>query len=293
MAKDILGRGLSSLIPPKKIREAINLVAESPVAVGLGEERVEQIPIEKITANPHQPRQSFGQGQLDELIDSIKEYGIIQPLIVTRTKDGYQLIAGERRWRAAKFLDFKTVPAIVRQADEQEKLELSLIENVQRADLNPIEVALAYQLLIDEFNFTPEEVGRKVGKATISVVNQLRLLNLEKEIQQALINGRIAAGHGKVLAGVADSQARFKFFKRILQEQLNVRDTENISQARPGKKYFRPRDPNLASWEENLQKVLSTKVKIEKKKDNTGRILVEFYSIEELGGIIKKITNNQ
>ncbi len=289
MSKDILGRGLGSLIPPKKIKEAIGLVAKSPVAVGLGEEKVEPIPIGKITANHHQPRQYFDQDQLDELVESIREYGIIQPLIVTRIKDGYQLIAGERRLRAAKFLDLASVPAIVRAVKEQEKLELSLIENVQRADLNPIEVALAYQLLIDEFNFTLEEVGRKVGKAANSVINQLRLLNLEKEIQQALIDGQIAAGHGKVLAGVADSQARLKFFKRILQEQLNVHETESISQARPGKKYLRPRDPNLVSWEEELQKALSTKVKIEKKKDNTGRILVEFYSMEELAEIIKRI----
>lgn len=282
------------MIPPKNNspaggKEAADLIRKSPIA-DRQEGRVEQVPVDKIDPNPHQPRQRFEQGQLDELMESIRTHGIIQPLVVTKTDGGYELIAGERRLRAAKFLNLKTVPVIVRQAAEREKLELSLIENIQRENLNPIEVALAYQRLIDEFNFSLEEVGHKVGKAANSVINQLRLLNLPRPMQETLIDGRLATGHGKVLAGVDDPRAQEKLFKQILSEQLNVREAEMAAQRRPGKKYLRTKDANLLSREEALQKALGTKVQIDQKREGHGKIIIEFYSNEELAELIKKLT---
>jgi ParB family transcriptional regulator, chromosome partitioning protein len=290
MDKNILGRGLDSLIPPKKIDGITLAEVAGPIISVDDRDKIRQLPIDQIAANPHQPRQQFDHQQLEDLIESIREHGIIQPLVVTKNGDNYQLIAGERRLRAAKFLELATVPAIVRQAGEQEKLELSLIENIQRQDLNPLEEAIAYQRLADEFNLTREAIGKKVGKSKSAIVNQLRLLSLPEEIKQALIDGQISAGHGKVIAGITDVAEQLKFFKKVLKNQMNVRETESAVQEIEVKKHTRRlhRDPNLVSQEELLQGALGTKVKISK-KNGQGKIMVEFYSEEELTNIIDKI----
>lgn len=290
MDKNILGRGLDSLIPRKKIDDITLAEVTGPIVAVDDQDKIRQLPLDKIAANPHQPRQQFDHQQLENLIDSIREHGIIQPLVVTKNGDSYQLIAGERRLRAAKFLELPAVPAIVRRAGEQEKLEISLIENLQRQDLNPVEEAIAYQRLVNEFNLTREAVGKRVGKSKSAIVNQLRLLSLPDEIKQALIDGQISAGHGKVIAGITDAAEQLKFFKKVLKNQMNVRETESAVQEIEVKKHTRHlrRDPNLVSQEELLQGALGTKVKISK-KDGQGKITVEFYSEEELQAIIGKI----
>jgi ParB family chromosome partitioning protein len=284
-----LGRGLRSLIP--SIRKPIKDELPAVPPVGEPGERILELPVDKISPNPMQPRENFAHQDLEDLINSIKEYGIIQPLIVSKIgPDDWQLIAGERRLRAAKILELKTVPAIVRQAAKQEKLELSLIENVQRKDLNPIERARAYQRLIDEFNFTQEEVAKKMGKSRPHVANSLRLLGLPEQIQKALIEEKITEAHAKLILSLDAPKAQLKAFKRILRGGWTVRETEQaIQKIKPSKGKFKIKDFAIQDKEERLREALGTKVEI-KKKGEGGRVIIEFYSQEELERIIKKIT---
>lgn len=296
MADKILGRGLDSLIPPKKIRESMATIEKDSVVISDVQGRTQEMDINKIEANPNQPRQQFDHQHLEELIDSIREHGIIQPLVVAKDGDHYELIAGERRLRAAKYLELKTVPVIIREAGEQEKLEISLIENIQRENLNPIEEALAYQRLIDEFNLSRTEVAKKVGKSQSFINNQIRLLNLPKEVMEALIEGTITAGHGKIIAGMPNEKEQLKFYRQVLKNGLSVRATEHAAQRVPIKiKSHKPKkgqDPDLLSKEDDLQSALGTKVKIQKETKERGKILIDFYSLEELNSIIDKIINN-
>lgn len=285
-----LGRGLDSLIPKKTIFPTTPSPDKPDETIG--GERILQLSPSQIAVNPHQPRHEFGHADLEELINSIKEHGIFQPLIVTKEGMGYELIAGERRLRAAKILELPTVPAIVREANESQKLELAIIENVQRKNLNPIEEALAYQRLIDEFSLTQEDVAKKVSKSRAAVANTLRLLDLPTEVQEAISQEKISEGHAKVLAGIETPEEQLKFFKKIVEEELNVRETEKVVKeskpvsARTGKLPPLP-DAEVLAQEEELRKKLGTKVKIEK-KDGKGKIIVEFYSEEELRELINK-----
>lgn len=280
-----LGKGLSSLIPPKIDKK---LFAKNSEVIG-GEETIRQVPIVKIKSNPFQPRSDFGHESLEELTNSIKEHGILQPLILTSINDGYQVIAGERRLRAAQLLELKTVPSIIRDVKEQQKLELALVENIQRKDLNPIEEAVAYQRLIDEFNLTQEAVAKRVGKSRSVITNTLRLLTLPTEIQKALISGKVNYSTARVIVGLPP-QERLKFFQKVLKQDLTVRAVEGQARKVVVKRHFRTtKDPNLAALEEKLQAVLGTKVTV-KKSGETGQIMIEFYSGEELEEIIKKIT---
>lgn len=286
-----LGRGLGALIPtggatpiPKKVVEEIT--RETLAETG---EKVLHLPIEQIEPNPVQPRKLFSHQEMEELINSIRQHGIIQPLIVTKIGENkYQLIAGERRLRAAKFLELKTVPAIIRSVKENEKLELSLIENIQRKDLNPMERARAYQRLIDEFNLTQEEVAKRIGKARATIANTLRLLNLPPEVQQAIEEEKITEGHAKALLSLDDPEKQKNLLKRILGVGLTVRETERqVAGHRVKVTIF---DPVLIEKERKLAEILGTKVKIEKKKKG-GKIIIEFYSQEELDNLINKLTN--
>ncbi len=282
-----LGKGLSSLIPPKIRKEIFPLDS----AVIAGEERILQLPVEKIKSNPHQPRADFSYESLEELTNSIKEHGILQPLIVTRTDDGgYQLVAGERRLRAAQILELKTVPAVIRKVEEQQKLELALVENLQRKDLNPIEEAVAYQRLIDEFNLTQEEVAKRIGKSRTVITNTLRLLTLPTEIQKTLIAGKINYSTARVIVGLPPEQ-RMSFFKKVLKQDLTVRAIEGQARQVAVKRHFRRvKDPVIKAQEEELEQILATKVTI-KKSGSTGQIVIEFYSEEELQGLINKINH--
>jgi len=285
-----LGRGLKSLIPsqPDKIKK----ILKEPPDFLVTEEKVLQVSPNKIQPNPHQPRQNIEHQGLEELIESIKTYGIIQPLVVIKTDNGYQLIAGERRLRAAQILELDKVPVIIRKAKDIEQLELSLIENIQRKDLNPIEKALAYQKLIDEFNLTQKEVAQRIGKSRASVSNALRLLTLPEEIQRALVEGKITEGHAKAILASEKPVQQLKLYRKILLGNLTVREIERQVRRRHRKSLFLERDLELVEQENRLRQALGTKVKIQKKGER-GKVIIEYYSPEELDRIIKKICQKQ
>lgn len=287
MATNTLGRGLSSLIPPKT--SANNNLVKSTLITGDTKDRVLQIEVEKIKVNPFQPRKHFEDGDLNDLIESIKEYGIVQPLIVSQSANGFELIAGERRLRAAKKLNLGKVPVIVRDANEQEKLEIALIENIQREQLNPIETAAGYRRLMDEFNLTQEETAKKVSKSRPSVANTLRLLNLPQEIQLALIDEKITEGHAKYLLGIEGEEKQMNLFRKILHNNLSVKDTNNEARRMGGTKAARIKI-NYADKDKEfaLRQFFGTKVEV-KRKGKGGQIVIEFFSEEELNGIIEKV----
>jgi len=307
MANNGLGRGLSSLIPKKSQKssddsgEEITVFDTGDAVAGSvqDKDKILQVDPDKIKVNPMQPRQSFEGYDMDELVDSIKEYGIIQPLIVTRdngelfstkaSEDKYELIAGERRLRAAKSIGLKEVPVIIREAREQEKLEVALIENLQRQDLNPIETASAYRRLIDEFNISQEEVAKRVGKSRPSVTNLLRMLNLPEEIKSALIEGRITEGHAKYLAGLDSEEKQLALFKKIVRNGLTVNNTMEEARRMGGTKAARIKI-NYADKDKEFafREFFGTKVEI-KRKGKGGQIIIDFYSDEELKEIIGKV----
>jgi ParB family chromosome partitioning protein len=285
-----LGRGLSSLIP-KKISSSIFSDTHREILVSPDTNKILQIPVDDIRANPLQPRQNFGHDEMEELIESVKLYGIIQPLIVTALPGGeYELIAGERRLRAGKIIGLATVPAVVREAGEQEKLELALIENVQRTNLNPMEKAIAYQRLIDEFNLTQEEVAEKLGLSRSVVANTVRFLNLPEKIQQALSSAEINEGHAKIIAGLDTEQEQLDLLEKILHYNFTVRDVEHEVRRMPRRRAVRRsvKDPVIEEQEDGLRQALNTKVNI-KKRGERGQIIIDFYSDEELNSIVNRI----
>lgn len=271
-----LGRGLSSLIPSK---------FETP---GVSGERVVEIDVNQVSPNPHQPRTEFSNNHLDDLVESIREHGILQPLIVTEGKTGFQLIAGERRLRAAKKVGLKKVPVIIRRASEQQKLELAIVENVQRSDLNPVERALGYKKLMDEFQLRQEDVAKKVGQKRPSIANTLRILTLPENIIQYLNEGRLTEGHAKVILSLDTEDLRQQMVKKILLHNLSVRETENAIGIRRGSKQKKT-NPALKDIEDRLQHSLATKVSVTGKR-SYGKIVIEYYSEEELDSLMSKLT---
>ena len=287
-----LGRGLGSLIPQKNDKEESPQVNEaniSNVSVVNDNDRILHVDINKIKANPMQPRQEFESVNLGELVHSIKEYGVIQPLVVTQTGDGYELIVGERRLRASKEAGLKKIPVIVRDAKEQEKLEIALVENLQRQNLNPIETAIAYRKLVDEFNISQAEVSRKVGKARSSITNTLRMLNLPEEIKAALVAGRIGEGHAKYLLGLDSEEKQMLLFNKIVRNNLTVNDTDKEAKRMGGTKEAKIKI-NYADKDKeiSLREFFGAKTEI-KRKLKGGQIIVDFYSDDELEEIIKKL----
>jgi ParB family transcriptional regulator, chromosome partitioning protein len=304
-----LGRGLSSLIPSKKQKiiqpeENVNYFGNNPVSSEktvpgntppsqANEEKssVMEVDIEKIVPNPFQPRTDFSEEKLFELAQSIKEHGIIQPIVLSKKKDGYEIIAGERRLQAAKIAGMRTVPAILREEKgNQDKLELAIVENVQRENLSPIEEAKSYLKLTQEFNLTQEEVAKKMGKSRSVVANKTRLLNLPVEIQKALIAGKITEGHCKLLLAIPNAEKQRAFFDLILKNGLTVRQTEEKTKEVSVKTHKRnvKVDPQTKSLEDSLGQILGTKVKFST-SGNGGKIVIEYYSKEELNSILEKI----
>lgn len=274
-----LGKGLSALIP-----DAMSFDEE--------ESRFFQCPIGDIEPNPYQPRQSFHPDELRQMADSIKEKGIVTPLLVSRSGAGYQLIAGERRWRAAQMAGLERVPVVMRDATPTESLELALIENIHRKDLNPIEEALAYKKLLEDLNATQEVLAERVGKDRSTVANLLRLLSLPVQIQQDLIDGRITMGHARVLAGVKNIGDQKLLRNRVVKDELSVRQLEKLVQKKQGLRRTR-RDKTeggyyLQSVENDLKRSLGTKVAI-KKRGREGRIVIYFYSEEELDRLMDRL----
>lgn len=292
-----LGRGLGSLIPNKKLKDLpdgdISSAVLAPVTAGDildKHEKIWQLPVEQVIPNPHQPRHDFSPENLTELADSIKEHGIISPLIVTEAgKNQWQIIAGERRWRAAKMIGLEKVPAVVRELTEQKKMEVALIENLQRQNLNPLEVAMAYEKLVDEFNLSQEELAKKVGKSRSAVANVIRILNVRDEVKQAIVEGKISEGHARVLAGLP-AEDQLEVLQQILTNNYSVRETEKAGKEVVVKKHIRKVnfDPEVKAREEELQRALGTKVEI-KKYGPSGQIIIKFFSDEELEEIYRKI----
>lgn len=285
-----LGRGLSSLIPIA-VAEIEEKTISTPKRNSTDSNNgVLEIEVEKIKANPHQPRQFFDQEQLDDLAASIKEHGILQPLVVSETEDGYELLAGERRLKASKLIGLKTVPVVVRSVTDQEKLELALIENIQRHNLNPLEEAAAYRKLIEEFNLIQDQVAKRVGKKRATVSNTLRLLTLPEAAQEALLSNRITAGHAKALMGLKSGKEQLRMLDKILNFGLSVRDVESnvkkISNNKP--KRIIQKSPELNDYEGKLQSKLGTKVNI-RQKGKGGEVVVEFYDSKDLSDLVERI----
>ena len=281
----MLGRGLGSLIPQK-------VTPSSPVLKNVAPEdkgRVYEIPLELIAPNPKQPREIFKHDDLEGMIASVKEHGVFQPIVVTKLgENNFELIAGERRLRASKIAGKKTIPAIIREAGEQEKLELALLENIQRQDLNVLEEAKAYKRLMDEFNLTQEVAATRVGKARSTVANILRLLSLPQEIQKAILDEKINASQARIIAGLPDEKLQMQMFKKMLAGVMNVRQAEAESKRVTGKPGAKEKDANLAAKEEIIRAALGTKTEI-RKQGKKGQIVINFYSDEELEGIIRKL----
>jgi ParB family chromosome partitioning protein len=273
-----LGRGLDALIPTNDPFEE-----EAPAkANGL-------ITVELIDPNPKQPRMEFDEVALAELAASIREHGVLQPLLVCPEGERYQLIAGERRLRAAKIAGLKEVPVIERTLDEQSKLELAVIENVQRADLNPIEIAASFRKLMDEFNLTQEDIAKKVGKARSTVANMLRLLSLPMEIKRAIAEGKISEGHARTLLNITDQEEQMAFFHKIIENKLSVREAEKRTSISKVSKDKPAKSQDFLKAEDELGRALATKVEIKAKKRG-GQVVIDYYSKEDLDRIYQKIT---
>ena len=297
MAARGLGKGLDSLIP--------NAVGEAKVKKEAIKENVDEkggketvVKITMVEPNRKQPRKNFDEDALQELSDSIKQFGLIQPILVQDRKDHYEIIAGERRWRAAKLAGLKEVPVIIRNYSEQEIMEISLIENIQREDLNPIEEALAYQQLIREFDLTQEEIAARVAKSRVAITNTMRLLKLDEQIQNMLIQGVITSGHARAFLSLEDKGLQLKAAKEVLDKKLSVRETEKLvkrmqREAAGEKKEEKKPDEALTliyqNLEDRMKSVMGTKVSIHNKDKNKGRIEIEYYSEAELERIVEMI----
>ena len=299
MSKSALGRGLGALLgsplpPPAPAPSAI-LPADAPAIADSGE-RVQKVPLAKIRPSALQPRKQFSEESLRELADSIHEQGIVQPLIVRARGDFFELIAGERRWRAAQLLNLPEVPVIAREADDRAVLELALIENLQRENLNPIEEAHGYSQLAGQFQLTQEEISARVGKSRATVANALRLLKLPSNVQDLIRNGRLSVGHAKVILGLADERGQKLAAERIVKESLNVRQAEGLvaklqSRGQKGaaatKTLAAPAgDPHVADLEGRLRDRFATKVKLNYAQGK-GSLEISFFSNEELERILQ------
>ena len=274
-----LGKGLDALIPG----------GSSAVSEG----GASQVSVDSISRNPRQPRQNFKEAELDELAGSIREYGVIQPLIVSPALGGtYTLIAGERRLQAARRAGLKTVPVVVRNANDQQLLELALIENVQRADLNPIEEAEAFQHLVKEFRLSHEDIAGRVGKSRVAVTNTLRLLDASSAVKQALVDGKITEGHARGLLALNSARAQEVALHRVVNLDLSVRQTEllarKLSGHKPPVRKKRGRNPDVSDIEKKLRASLGTKVSLKHGKKG-GTLTLYYYSVEELDALLEKL----
>ena len=279
--KFALGKGLSALIPE-------DVVVES----GQDNKSGILIPLNEIKNDNNQPRKSFDNDKIAELTESIKTHGIIQPLILRKSDDGfYIIVAGERRWRAAKMAGLKDVPAIVMELSEKEVLEISLIENIQRQDLNPIEEALAYKKLLSEFELTQEDLSKRIGKSRTAITNTMRLMNLDSRVQQYIIEGIITEGHGRALLGIKDEEIQYELSQKVIDENLSVRELERLvkkiveGKNKEEKSAITELNPYYKEIKNQLQNYFGTKVNISN-KNSKGKIEIEYYSEDDLQRIL-------
>ncbi len=295
-----LGKGLDALIPnkaggpskepAKKTRSAVVKKDKSTEKDNPAAERL--VKISSVEPNLNQPRRHFDEDALLELSESIKQYGVLQPLLVSDKKDYFEIIAGERRWRAAKMAGLKEVPVVVKEFTDQEIVEISLIENIQREDLNPIEEAMAYKRLMEEFHLKQDEIADRVAKSRTAVTNSMRLLKLSSKVQEMVIADMISAGHARALLGISDEALQETTAMKVFDEKLSVRETEKLVKnlVSPAKKVKTERntaeDAIYESLEEKMKGIMGTKVSIQRKKNNKGKIEIEYYSRDELERII-------
>lgn len=312
--KNGLGRGLDALFPEKKsaVKESVKkatVKTENKTVVPekttddtteesnrstIGHKKTAMIvKISSVEPNVNQPRKQFDEDALLELSESIKQYGVLQPLLLSDKKDYYEIIAGERRWRAAKLAGLKEIPVIVKEFSEQELVEISLIENIQREDLNPVEEAMAYKRLIDEFHLKQDEIAERVGKSRTAVTNAMRLLKLSEKVQQMLIDEMITAGHARAILSIADKEKQESIAMKVFDEKLSVRETEALVKRmlEPPKtakksKFSSAEDAIYESLEEKMKSIMGTRVQIHRKKNDKGKIEIEYYSKDELERII-------
>ena len=280
-------------IVEKPVEKIVEKVVEKPVEK-IVEKPVEQtLKLNLIEPNSEQPRKNFDEESLQELADSIKQYGILQPLIVQKKGNHYEIIAGERRWRAAKLAGITDVPVLIREYDKQQTMEIALIEKVQRADLNPIEEAQAFQQLIQEFHLTQEEIANRVSKNRATITNSMRLLKLDVRVQDMLADGKISSGHARALLGLEEGERQYQVAVKIIEEKLSVRDVEKLVKMmnRPPKEKKPEKGPDIdliyRQVEDKLKSIMGTKVVINQKDKNKGRIEIEYYSQEELERLIE------
>lgn len=295
-----LGRGLNTLIPKapivdEKVEQVKKKVSKSPKSKKKSEPEKElTLPIDKIEPNPDQPRNQFDEDTLQELSDSIKQYGMLQPILVT-PKDGfYEIIAGERRWRAAKLAGLNEVPVMIRKYSENEVVEIALIENIQRDNLNPIEEAMAYKRLMEEFQLKQDEVAGKVSKSRAAITNSLRLLKLDPRVQKMLEEEMISTGHARALLAITNKDQQYEIAQKVFDEKLSVRDIEKLVKDLKKIKKDKKEEKDVydilyTQLEESMKQVLGSKVSIKNKKNNKGKIEIEYYSRDELERIVDMI----
>ena len=289
MAKKGLGKGLGAIFGEDVIKESEEEIAKAKAAVTDnrdGKSGELMVKMALIEPNREQPRKDFNEEQLAELADSIKRYGILQPLLVQKKGTFYEIIAGERRWRAAKIAGLKEIPVVLREYNKQESMEIALIENVQRADLNPIEEAMAFKRLLEEFQLKQDEVAERVSKSRTAVTNSMRLLKLSDKVQQMIIDDMISTGHARALLAIEDPEQQYILANKIFDEKLSVRETEKLvkSLKTPKKEIKKPLEHTFVYKDiaEKMKNVMGTKVNINAKANGKGRIEIEYYSEEEL-----------
>ena len=301
--KSGLGRGLDALFPEKTVQSKPKTVKtvkeEKKVAVDTKKSSQQEtsngermMKISMIEPNREQPRKKLDEDALQELSESIKQYGILQPLLVSDKKDYYEIVAGERRWRAAKMAGLKEVPVVVKEFSTQEIVEISLIENIQREDLNPVEEAMAYKRLIDEFHLKQDEIAERVSKSRTAVTNSMRLLKLDSRVQQMMVDEMISAGHARAILAISDPEQQYNAAMKVFDEKLSVRETEKLVKSilTPTKKKPVASNPTedaiYESLEEKMKGITGTRVFIHRKKNNKGKIEIEYYSRDDLDRII-------
>ena len=270
MAKKGLGKGLSALIPDSEDQNDKGII---------------EIKITEVEPNENQPRRNFNQEALNSLAESIKEQGVVQPIIVRKSDEGYQIVAGERRWRAARLAGVKTIPAVVKDYSDGQILEIALIENLQREYLNTIEEANAYKSLMDEHNLAQDDIAKRLGKSRPAIGNSLRLLNLHDEVKEFLVEGKITAGHARALLALEDQKSQIDMAKRIIEEGLNVRQVEKIASKKSAKNTPKEKSAEIIELEEKLRNFFGTKVNLVHSKKR-GKIEIEYYSIDDLERIL-------
>lgn len=285
MSRQALGKGLEALIPVSGDVNGAPVASSTPTEVS----------VDRIVPNPHQPRQDFHPHELEELTASVRENGVVQPILVRPRGEGrYELVAGERRLRAAKLAGLAQVPVVIRDISDTESLELALVENIQREDLNPVEEAQAFNQLLNQFELTQEELAKKIGKERSSVANTLRLLQLSAPLLELVRNGSLSEGHGRALLAVSDEEARKRLADKIVRDNLSVREAEQLAQGlkpvkapKPkGAKRLEIKDPHLRQLEDEIKRKLGTQVRVIPRNAQKGRIEIEYYSLEDLDRIL-------